>query len=355
MKTAYLRFEPCENNEISEENFKRVGSNSGNIVFDYALMNTIKCEPIESGELRARAWEFDNLVVRNFIWIKEDQDMSGFRHIMEVFGDKPIIPISVGLQSQEMKVDFRIHPNTVNILCELAERAELAVRGAYTAEILSKHGVKNIRVVGCPSMYLGANYNRKVNSTYAPEDGEMKVMSNYCTLSKTLDTERDIEILEYLSNRATYFVEQNKCYFPEELRTGNFKNFMAFYRKCRKQFFVFEDWYRFALEQDFSIGARFHGNVVPVLAGIPALFLTHDSRTQEMIQHFKFPSMKMKDFDTSKPIQYYYEKADYSEFNKIYPALLDNFIEFLIGNNLEPSSGIPQYFYRRMKDTVKGE
>lgn len=30
MKTAYLRFKPCENNEISEENFKRVGSNSGN-------------------------------------------------------------------------------------------------------------------------------------------------------------------------------------------------------------------------------------------------------------------------------------------------------------------------------------
>lgn len=92
MKVAYLAFRPCENHQPSPENFGRVGSNTGNLVFDASLRTTIRCTPLLLEELKERSWEFDALVVRNFIWMSEGKDMSSFREIMDWFGKKPIIP-----------------------------------------------------------------------------------------------------------------------------------------------------------------------------------------------------------------------------------------------------------------------
>ena len=199
MKTAYLTYKKCINNALTDENLRIVGNNTGNIVFDNALLSCIKCEGIYRDELEKRAWEFDNLVVRNFIWIRENEDMVEFRKIMDAFKNKPIIPISVGLQSSELKSDFKMHPNTVRILQELSEKAVLAVRGYYTADILNKHGINNVKPVGCPSMYYGLNYQRKIIKKDEIEKG--KIISNYRTLSKTLDTKRNIQILNYLEKK----------------------------------------------------------------------------------------------------------------------------------------------------------
>lgn len=349
MKTAYLRIKECKNNLPSEENFKIVGNNSGNIVFENALVKSIKCEPIEREELEERAWEFDNLVVRNLIWIRENEDLKDFRKLMDIFKGKPIIPISVGLQAEYQKSDFKLHKNTIQILKELSDRAELAVRGYYTAEILEKYGIKNIRPIGCPSMYYGLNFNRKVDKKVDISVKQGKVLSNYRTLSKTLDTDQDLEILNYLSKNSDYFMEQTRCYFNTELKLGKFKEFMDFYRKNRKIFFRFDDWYKFVAEKEFCIGARFHGNVVPILAGVPALFLVSDSRTKELTEFFKLPTISIEKFDANIPIAEYYAMADYTEFNREYPQLLENFIDFCLKNQLELTSGIQQYYYRKFK------
>ncbi|WP_291683290.1 polysaccharide pyruvyl transferase family protein [Blautia sp.] len=348
MKTAYLRFKECNTNEAKEENFRNVGNNSGNIVFDYSLMNTIKCTPIEVSDLEKRAWEFDNLVVRDFIWLREDTDMSYFRRVMDLFKDKAIIPISAGLQSEIYNPHFKLHKNTIRILKELEEKAQIAVRGEYTAEIFNKHGIKNIRIVGCPSMYLGANYDRKI-----VEDRnnflEKGILANYKTLSKELNTDVDVNILHYFIQKSNYFMEQTRCYLPDELRKNQYKEFMPVYVKKRTMFFVFEDWYKFCLDKGFSIGARFHGNVVPILAGVPALFIIFDSRTKELTDYFNFPTIDVSEFETSKPIEYYYELADYSKFNKTYPEKLDNFIDFCLNNNLELNSGMEKFFFRKLE------
>lgn len=348
MRTAYLRFRKCDTNEAKEENFRNVGNNSGNIVFDYSLMNTIKCTPIEASDLEERAWEFDNLVVRDFIWLREDTDMSYFRRIMDLFKHKPIIPISAGLQSEVYNPQFKLHKNTVKILKELEEKAQIAVRGEYTAEIFNKHGIKNIRIVGCPSMYLGANYDRKI--VKEKNDFSQKgILANYKTLSKELDTDIDVNILHYFISKSNYFMEQTRCYLPDELRKKQYREFMPAYVKKRKMFFIFEDWYKFCLGKGFSIGARFHGNVVPILAGVPALFIIFDSRTKELTDYFKFPTLNVSEFETGKPIEYYYDLADYSDFNRIYPEKLDNFIDFCLKNNLELNSGTEKFFFRKLE------
>ena len=153
----------------------------------------------------------------------------------------------------------------------MSEKAILGVRGEYTASILNKHGIKNIRVIGCPSLYLDANYNRKIIKKDYSE--VRRVMSNYRTLTNHIANPTDLSILKYLRDHTEVFVEQTRCFADENVRRTSLAECMDFVYYRKKYFFIFEDWYNYTKQFDFCIGARFHGNVVPVLGGVPALFL----------------------------------------------------------------------------------
>ena len=83
------------------------------------------------------------------------------------------------------------------------------------------------------------------------------------------------------------------------------------------------------------MGARFHGNVMALRAGMKALFIVCDSRTSELTETFNLPSMTVEDFDSKKNLHDYALKADYSSFNSSYAQKFDDFVEFLISNNMQ--------------------
>jgi hypothetical protein len=59
-----------------------------------------------------------------------------------------------------------------------------------------------------------------------------------------------------------------------------------------------------------------------------------------MIEYFKLPSISINDFDETKPVEYYYDLADYTEFNRNYAAIYDRFKQFLIKNGIFDDSSI---------------
>ena len=348
MKTAYLEFSPCNLNDSREEKYKKVGNNTGNLAFDYGIKETISCTPILVEEIKERESEFDNLVVRNFIWIKEGVDFSSFKKVIDNFKGKPIIPLSVGLQSDNYNPEFYLHDGTVRVLKEISEQSCIAVRGDYTAEILNKYGINNLMVVGCPSMYLGAKYGRRIVKQENIDWKQAKIVGNYGTLADEMNNFADISILNYILSHSQYYIEQTKCYFSKEARLQN-ELIIKEYVAKRKEFFNYQEWYKFVGDMDFSIGARFHGNVIPILSGVPSLVITHDSRTKELTDFFSIPSISVKDFDINKPIEFYYELANYDEFNKKYDMLLDNYMHFCIKNHLELKTGMFEFMYRNIK------
>lgn len=355
MRTAFLNFKRCLNNEPSDVNFNNVSINSGNIVFSYSLANTIKCDNITSDEFHNDivngTTSYDNIVVRNFITINQNTDLTYFNGMLRIFKDKPIVPISLGIQCSDYDPTFKLTASAETVLKEIAERAIIGCRGEYTASILNKHGIKNTRVIGCPSLYLGANYNRRVVKKDFKD--VKKVLSNWRTITnRVADNTFEAPILKWLKDNTNVFIEQTRCYANEEIRTTTLNGLKDFLLRNRKYFFIFEDWYNFARGYDFSIGARFHGNVVPVLAGVPSLFMYSDSRTKEMTDYFELPTLKFTDFDPSKPLEYYYDLADYSNFNKNYPKKLDNFIQFCIDNGLELNNGMEQFLDRKMNALI---
>lgn len=346
MKTAYLGFSPVTENNPTKENFSKIDGNTGNIVYDYSIQHTIKCKFLARDEMTEKAYEYQNFIVTDFIWIREGIDRAQetkFEYVMNVVKDKPIICLGVGLQAPYQKSDFKIHQETLRVLSELSERSVLGVRGYYTAEILNKFGIKNIQVIGCPSLYLYSDYSNNIQNHYTDS---LKAVSNYKTLSKSLKSE-DYKILSYLAKK-TDFIEQTPCYFPNVIYQNLSDELKVFLFQKKHIFFDFEDWFSFLKDYNFSIGARFHRNVISILSGIPALFLTFDSRTKEMTDFFYLPSLDVSQMDLEKSLDYYYEMADYSQFKRNFPKLLDNFAEFCIKNHLEMQFGMADYFQRKL-------
>lgn len=336
MKTGFLNRVTCTNNSRTKENFVKCGNNSGNTVFCHAIQEIFECDNIFPDELD-KAEQYDNFITTGFIWVHENEDMSSFYKTMKFLKNKPIIPISIGLQSSYSSPDFKMHPDTVKLFAEMQEKSVLAVRGCYTAEILNKYGIKNIRVIGCPSMYTELDPYKKIEKKILGS----RISCNYKTLSKDL-TNIDLEILKYFNSYSTIFMEQTINYIPGGYYNYIPKEVIWLITKKSRIFFVAKDWINLLRSFDFSIGARFHGNMAAVLAGVPALFLTFDSRTKEMTDFFKLPTIGINDFDIKKPISYYYELADYSDFNKEFPEMFENFVDFANKNGLKLKKEIGQ-------------
>ena len=340
-----------ENKNLNRKiSLDKTGLNSGNLLFWYALSNILE---VDTHTLAECAWkkvdldQYSSFITTDLIWIQPNKEYPHVRKQLELAGARPLIPISVGLQNSSMNADFKLHGDTVNLLNEIQERCIIGVRGEYTADVLNKYGIKNINIIGCPSMYLPFDYQFKIRKKeIAPEKVSINMRSLYSPLSKN-----ELEFLVYAANHSYDFCEQTSPPFaPEICKDGpTFSYLNKWMNLYKMMFFNVDDWRSFMAEHDFSMGGRFHGNVIALWEGVPALFFTVDSRTTELCRHFSLPTMNMEDFDPNKDICYYYEKADYSEFNKNYSKRLDEFITFLKKNRLPISKRVDMCVYGKLE------
>lgn len=332
MKTGLLRNTVRADGRLSDK-LLDLGENTGNLVFWQALERLFEPSLIPYRDIERLA-DCEKVIITDLIWIRENSDFNYLERIVDEY-QIPFIPISVGLQSTTYDIHFRLTDNTVRLLHKLEERAVLGVRGEYTAEILSKYGVKNIAVIGCPSMYYWKNEHLKIIG--GKQLG--KTSCNFRSFCGKLSVQEK-HFLSYCAKYNMQFIEQTKWKFsPEQV---NDPAYYAYVQNWISKNTVLptscEEWSSALKEITFSIGGRFHGNVMALWNGIKSLFLIVDSRTRELTEHFHLPSMPMSRFHKERSLEYYYEQADYTDFNRVYPQLYAGFTDFIKKNGLRLSN-----------------
>lgn len=317
--------------------FMQIGNNTGNNVFWTSLRRLLKIEkiPYDYEEKGIALEKYDAIITTDLIWIRQGDVFEFLEKLIEQTS-KPIIPISVGLQAKEFDLNYKIADRTVALLKKIEERAVLGVRGEYTAKILEKHGIHNMAVIGCPSMYYWNNPLLKIESNIVyPNNFLCNFKTFYGLLSR-----KEKHFLSYAANYQAPFVEQTRLCFKEEMANDlqyfNYVN--TWLQENTHIYFDLKHWMKDTCLYDFSIGGRFHGNVVSLWNNIKSLFVITDSRTRELTSHFMLPSIDMEDFDKDKDIRYYYELADYSEFNQLYAKRYEEFVDFLAKNGISPDN-----------------
>lgn len=277
---------------------------------------------------------------------------------------KPIVTFGLGGQSQDDDISSQqLAPEAISFLRMLSEKSALiGVRGEITAEIVRKKaGVSNVFVTGCPSIFSHPEGVAQVRFSGSPSAGRPAFNGtklHYPDERKLL--EDAIKLDNFLVEPVNRF---NHRYFLEV--TGGFsqpsvpyflaglvrrdrevgKNLPQYFRANYRLFRSTASWIEFIKESvSYSYGSRFHANMAALLGGSPALWLTHDSRTREMVDYMCLPNIPINKFDTDTLSTFDWAGA-YRKFSDNFDSILDRFHKYLSTNGL-PTAGVSEELFR---------
>ena len=133
----------------------------------YLMTDTLK-KIVKYDKLIPRFYDFDehvDTVVTNIlhrIGANLKVDIPYWENILR-YSDK-VIPLSLGFAFEGGRI-APLDESLERLLNMLSERAELGVRTEYDAEFLNSYGIKNVRVIGCPSLFYHMDRNFRVDDS----------------------------------------------------------------------------------------------------------------------------------------------------------------------------------------------
>ena len=337
-----------KNASDGEDAFSYCGGNTGNVCFVDAIkqqLNTtdeISCYHImEDGNkdkvyvLPSSNWiNLDGHVLRDIFLPLEDADVK-----LAVLGLG--VQFDSSISSNTFVSELCKNQETIKALKILSEHSKcIGVRGSITANCLDKIGIHNWKVIGCPSFY--EPYRKKgsihvatpslehvaINITPGKEgEGNILRYGYESNAEIILQTMSDMPLVLW-KNRA---VEDRHILskFPgmSELTPEQVRKYI---RNNGTMFFTRESWSRHLQEANvtFSVGSRFHGNMMALSHEIPALWVVHDVRTEELTEAMQLPFIYYDDLNY--PMEKLLDKCDYNyKFINTYKKMGKEYINFL--------------------------
>lgn len=340
-------------NESLEIKLYKCGFNTGNIVWAKAVKN---------GIIYKELWTDKSKYIGDNVIIPMANDLNPFNSLIEIYRDKilkdgkaeRITIIGLGTQlSDELntpqKLVKALPEERIRALFDFSTHTTyLGIRGWITAECLDLLGIHNYKVIGCPSFYVhredlpqfieasadrvciswGGNQEKEqyIKELFRinKKQGDALVMQSMEDMPKVLF--EDAPILERHIKRR--YPDMNVT--PQEL--------FLYIKDTAQMFFDEESWENFLAQGKFTmaLGCRFHGNMKAWQMGIPALWIVHDSRTKELCEVMKLPSISIKEASriTDREEFAYYCNYD-SFFYKNYQELYLKYVHFLNANGIE--------------------
>lgn len=358
MKTVILNPMPVGiEGKTLKEQFIKVGGNSGNLVFFEALKEELKYTDIITVKTQTELIPQDaSIVVPSSNFLCKVNNTFFFDRFIDFFNrvDNPITFCGLGAQSTKLlntpkKLVDSLQPVQKKFFKMLSERAtSIGVRGDFTAECLSLMGIHNFRVIGCPSFY------KYLNGLY-PDITVTNLCGGGIQMTVTPGIAEYSKLLELGMENQCFWIIQEMREYPQTMNIFgrnvvsykwllknipgtrlNGKKILEYNSKLSRVFWDIQSWNDFYKKENikFAFGTRFHGNMAALRNGIPALWITHDSRTRELTSYMHLPSIDATEISKVNKLEELLEYCDYTELKKNYKALSIKYVEYLNENNL---------------------
>lgn len=347
------------------DKFQFTGRNMGNMLIGHSLREELVCDHAHFGtNLRPAqaAEEFDAIVVAAANFIFPGFDFGPLAQFIEDSG-LPCVVAGLGAQAPNRTSGIgALTPGTQRFLSIISERSKtIGVRGHYTAEILARLGVRNTQPLGCPSLFRALRRDLRIIKSRQHSHALCVAINGSRNVHAHASSEEDAKRVEKLllecarANNYEYilqneFPEIEICAREEKDPAANDGNLDIISRRLRldfgaadfrtlieRHFRVFTnigEWESCIRTKHLSIGTRFHGNIIALTNGVPALIIAHDSRTLEMCELMHIPHVSIEDVQQIDP-EAIYETIEFAAFEARYRKLYDSFAEFLDRAGLE--------------------
>lgn len=304
--------------------------------------------------------EYDYVFLRGSNYVHKDMRWSQTVDVLKRL-KIPVIAYGIGAQAP-VKGKIELSAETKTVLRMMADSTtSIGVRGAYSAQVLWDIGIKNVRIVGCPTAFrrndpnmaiklpplekvrnVGITLRREVSPAYAQDI--KRYLTFHRDLVKSLASRFDVVLM------AQGEVEEKKMVFgtPEQkeeafaaLRANKWVSdwYMdeTIEKLHRERLFysdVVADYEALVQQKDLVLGYRLHGNLMALANGTPSIYFTYDSRTVEFAETYQIPSFDVfsgKDFN----IEEYWDQSLFDKFNRAYHHTYREMQQFLVENGVD--------------------
>lgn len=341
------------------ENLLRpAAGNSGNSYITYALVKTVLGDFAGLSHI-ANVYEYDFsasardaefaraecthvfLVLQDQIRIEESYGLRlPYENIVSFLKKcgKPVVIAGLGANSFggfDPEFHKKLPPALVKFLREISGMCEkIGIRGEFTADVLAKLGISNFQIIGCPS-FFETGPGRRVEK---PPFGELNpvLTSPLVYRAESAPALMQDFLEKRLIDLAVFGRIPDGC--PRE----------EFYRAARGNLQIFlnpESWKAFLKKFNFALGPRVHGSIAAINADLPAVCTNTDSRAAEMCAFLKIPRLAdgpHADYRHPVPdarefgafLRRAYDACDAEAMNAAYPALFENYKNFITSQNL---------------------
>lgn len=299
---------------------------------------------------------FDYFLVRASNFIHNEMDwLQGIEVLERV--QLPVYAVGVGAQSSGRGV-YKLTGKNLRFWQIVSERSNvIGVRGTFTADVLAASGIKNVEIVGCPSMFrtrkrelniqkpdhidrLAFSIRREVDETYSRNAAQYRSKQRDLMLQAARMFDVTVSIHGEPEEKAFYYKDAagmerarevfgHEQWFTDETR----EEMERLYRDKLFFFLSVSDYDTFIKTQDFAVGYRVHG-ILPGLAnGVPAVMVRYDSRSSELANTHAIPFIDIEEAE-SVNLKEVLDRVDFSEFNRVHRLRYDKMKFVLEANGL---------------------
>lgn len=328
--------------------FKKLGLNSGNMVFTEALSRVLQHPKLSTFSVSDQEIEgCDGIVLAAANWISEFDDFGWLADAVERT-KLPVFLIGVGAQATLDHAIPKIKPGTLKLLKIVSERsALLAARGDFTCEVLEHYGIKNAVPTGCPSLLLagasGPVFEQKPSTdgviVHATRHGfhrcdefQSWIYREALRHDRELLLQSEVADVYYTLGKTnnTQILEQAEPVLSKVYDTD--MTVVADYLKRRGLFFTdFETWISYLKKRTFCTGTRIHATIASIIAGTPATLIAHDSRTLELARTMGIPHVLsselqgMTDLPMERLMEAHLAASSYPNYRNYFDRYIDVF------------------------------
>jgi hypothetical protein len=287
--------------------------------------------------------KYDRCIIAFATHLTTKRDVSYYAELIEKLR-MPVFLFSLGIQDyvQDIEGEFVVHPSMRRLLQIVSERSvEIGCRGPITAEILQRAGIRNVRPVGCPTLF----YNCDRNFQLIKKDYRDPAVVFHRTfgIQQNLALMQDLPLVGqdfldeviFVSHPETDQVLRKQELAEFDKQPGGQLALDLIYQQG-KFFFNYDEWASFLETRGFVFGPRLHGCIMGIVKGIPAVMTARDMRIRELSGFFKIPCLSYDELPQFQSPKALYDWADYSQFNQCYAEKFDNYNQLLIRNGFPP-------------------
>jgi len=343
--------------------FARGGINTGDVLVYDAMLKALAYDQITNVQFAhaedEKLWpsgDYDATVIRGSNYLTETVDIGNVIPLLKKLKG-PIVPVGVGAQAGKYK-KLELPKGSVEAWKIIADKCEtIGVRGAYSAEVFNDIGIKNIRIIGCPSFYrnlrpsieikpfdpasarVGLTLNKYLSADYASNATKTNRMQR--ALIQAVAKRSANRLYSQGEREETLAIYETGEAKQQHIRSilGKYnlegdKEVEALISERMQAFFDVDEWAADAKDNvDVLVGFRLHGNVIGLHQGIPAVFFTYDSRIRELSTLFAIPSVEIEDYMPIN-LEKIFESADFSKVQHVYRLNYAEYHRFLTENGL---------------------